>query len=74
MKIFELIGISILVFLILLLEWRKLYPNQKKEKRLLVTLTAISLLLAILLLYFPEIPGPTQMISSLFFPLGKMLK
>ncbi len=42
-KIFDLIGISRLVFLILLLEWRKLYPNQKKENRILVTLTAISL-------------------------------
>jgi len=31
-------------------------------------------LLAILLLFFPDMPGPTQMIEKLFKPLGKMLE
>ncbi|WP_308126673.1 MULTISPECIES: hypothetical protein [Priestia] len=48
--------------------------NQKKEKTSFVLLTTMGWLLAILLLFFPDMPGPTQMIDMLFKPLGKMLE
>lgn len=60
--------------LIFLYEWPKMDRNQKKEKAAFVILTTMGWLLAILLLFFPDMPGPTQMIDMLFKPLGKMLE
>jgi len=74
MKWITIIGITICVFLIVWYEWPKMDQNQRKEKAACVVLTATGWLLAILLLFFPDMPGPTQMIDVLFKPLGKMLE
>ncbi|MCK6257826.1 hypothetical protein LCY76_14675 [Fictibacillus sp. KIGAM418] len=68
------IGLTILVVLLTLYEWPKMDQHQKKEKTAFVTITAMGWLLAILLLFFPDLPGPTQMIDKLFKPLGRMLE
>ncbi len=67
-------GNIIIVILIVLFEWQKMKSNQKKEKAALVTLSVLGLLLAQLLVFFPDLPGPTQFIDSLFRPLGKLLE
>ncbi|MGP0690230.1 hypothetical protein ACW5UC_27180 [Priestia aryabhattai] len=74
MKWITVLGITICVVLIVWYEWPKINRNQKKEKVVFVALTAMGWLLAILLLFFPDMPGPTQMIEMLFKPLGKMLE
>ncbi|AVX07679.1 MULTISPECIES: hypothetical protein [Priestia] len=74
MKWITVIGITVCVVLIFLYEWPKMDRNQKKEKAAFVILTTMGWLLAILLLFFPDMPGPTQMIDMLFKPLGKMLE
>jgi hypothetical protein len=74
MKWITVIGITVCVVLIFLYEWPKMDRNQKKEKAAFVLLTTMGWLLAILLLFFPDMPGPTQMIDMLFKPLGKMLE
>ncbi|MED1472732.1 hypothetical protein [Bacillus salipaludis] len=74
MKWLEVIGITVCVVLIILFEWPKMEQNQKKEKTAFVTITAVGWILGILLLFFPDMPGPTQMIEILFKPLGKMLE
>ncbi|MEH7023885.1 hypothetical protein [Priestia megaterium] len=74
MKWITVIGITVCVVLIFLYEWPKMDRNQKKEKAAFMILTTMGWLLAILLLFFPDMPGPTQMIDMLFKPLGKMLE
>jgi len=74
MKWITVLGITICVVLIVWYEWPKINRNQKEEKVVFVALTAMGWLLAILLLFFPDMPGPTQMIEMLFKPLGKMLE
>ncbi|MDM5188214.1 hypothetical protein QUF99_13075 [Bacillus sp. DX4.1] len=74
MKWITVAGITICVILITLYEWPKMDRNQKREKVAFVTLTAMGWLLAILLLFFPDMPGPTQMISYIFKPLSKILE
>ncbi|WP_026564884.1 hypothetical protein [Bacillus sp. UNC41MFS5] len=72
--IWTVLAITVVVVLITLYEWPKINQNQKKEKAAFVTLTAMGWMLSILLLYFPDMPGPTQMIEKLFKPLGKLLE
>lgn len=67
-------GITATVALMALHEWRKIRQNRKKEKVAFVILTALGWLLAILLVFFPDIPGPTQMIDTIYKPLGKLLE
>ncbi|AAY60297.1 hypothetical protein I6G76_00065 (plasmid) [Bacillus cereus] len=74
MKWITVVGITVCVILMTFYEWPKMDWNQKKEKIAFITLTAMGWLLAILLLFFPDMPGPTQMIEKLFKPLGKMLE
>jgi multisubunit Na+/H+ antiporter MnhB subunit len=74
MKGAAVVGITILVVLIFLYEWPKMKRNQKKEKAAFVALTAMGWVLAVLLVFFPDMPGPTQVISKLFKPLGQMLE
>ncbi|MDQ6601006.1 hypothetical protein [Bacillus salipaludis] len=74
MKWLAVIGITVCVVLIILFEWPKMEQNQKKEKTAFVTITAVGWILGILLLFFPDMPGPTQMIEVLFKPLGKMIE
>ncbi|WP_416827808.1 hypothetical protein [Ectobacillus polymachus] len=73
MKWITTLGITIFLLLIILYEWPKIGINHKKEKISLVTITVIGWLLSILLLFFPDMPGPTQMIEMLFKPLDKLL-
>ncbi|MED3563904.1 hypothetical protein [Bacillus xiapuensis] len=74
MKWVSIVGITVIVAIMALFEWTKMKKNQKKEKAAFVTLTAAGWLLATLLLFFPDMQGPTQIIDKLFKPLGKMLE
>lgn len=51
-------GITVVAILMTLYEWQKMNKNQKKEKRVFVTLTMAGWLLAVLLVFFPDMPGP----------------
>lgn len=74
MKWAAIVGIIVLMILITWYEWPKMDRKQKKEKAAFITLLAMGGLLAILLLFFPDMPGPTQMIETLFKPLGQLLE
>ncbi|MEH7376000.1 hypothetical protein [Neobacillus drentensis] len=74
MKWIMVLGITVCMVLIALFEWPKMARNQKKEKAAFVTITAMGWLLSILLLFFPDMPGPTQLIDKLFKPLGKIIE
>lgn len=74
MKWGPILGVTAVVAIMALYEWQRMNPHQKKEKITFVLLTAIGWLLTILLTYYPDIPGPTQMIDQIYKPLGKILE
>ncbi len=65
---------TLAVALIIFFVWPSINQKQKKEKVTFITLTIMGWLLAILLVFFPELPGPTQMIDKIFSPLGKLME
>ena len=69
-----LFGSTFIVLCMILFQWKKMTQNQKKEKVAFITLTILGWLLMNLLFTFPNIPGPTEMVDSIYKPLGKMLE
>ena len=74
MKWAMIFGITVLIALILWYEGPKINPNQKKDKYALIVLSAMSWVLAALLLFFPNMPGPTELVDQIYKPLGKLLE
>ncbi|MGM7721588.1 hypothetical protein [Metabacillus sp. Hm71] len=74
MNLASVFGITVVAILITLYEWPKMNKNQKKEKCAFVSLTISGWLLAVLLVYFPDMPGPTDLIDMIFKPFGKLLQ
>lgn len=73
MKWLSILGILIIAILITLYEWPKFKKNQNKEKKAFAVLLLTSVTLSIVLLYFPDIPGPTELIDTIFKPFGDLL-
>lgn len=69
-----ILGLSIIIYLIILVEWKKLDVNQSREKIALLSLSILGWIIGVILTFFPNIPGPTQFIDWLFKPLGEFLK
>lgn len=74
MKIIAVLVIILIGILITLYEWQQINQDQKREKLTFVILTVGSMMLAILLVFFPEMPGPTQLVEGILKPLGKLLE
>ncbi|TMN23231.1 hypothetical protein FH966_10130 [Lentibacillus cibarius] len=74
MKWLMVLGIVAVAILITLYEWPKIEKEQKREKKVFVVLTTGSVILGIVLVYFPDMPGPTQLVEAIFKPLGKLLE
>lgn len=75
MKFGAVLGITLIVALMALYEWSLMKSKkQKKEKAVFVTLAAMGWLLAILIVFFPDMPGPTQLVEMIYKPLGKILE
>lgn len=73
MKIGPIVAITFIVCLMALYQWTKMNQYPKKDKIVFISLTAIGWILAMLLIYFPDIPGPNKMTQIIFEPLGKMI-
>lgn len=74
MKWGAVLGLTVLVALMVFYEWPTMNPKQKKEKAAFIGLTAMGWLLGILLVYFPELPSPTDLFDTIFKPFGKVLE
>lgn len=74
MKLGFALGITITVALIAMFEWRKIDQKLSKEKIAFVALTLLGWLLAILLVFYPDMPGPTQLVETIFKPFSKLLE
>ncbi|MFJ5714960.1 hypothetical protein [Neobacillus sp. NPDC093127] len=71
MKWGGILGITALLMLIFLYEWPKLKKNIRKVQVVFITLITIGWMLAILLVLFPNMPGPSQLIDFIFKPIGR---
>jgi multisubunit Na+/H+ antiporter MnhB subunit len=74
MKIVFILGTLVLVALIFLYEWPRINRTQKKEKVVFVVLLSLGTILAIVLIWNPNLPGPTQMVDYIYKPLGRMME
>ncbi|WMT18956.1 hypothetical protein [Parageobacillus toebii] len=74
MKIGLILGTLVLVALIFLYEWPRINRTQKKEKVVFVVLLSLGTILAIVLIWNPDLPGPTQMVDYIYKPLGRMME
>lgn len=74
MKWGAIIGLTVIVGLIALYEWPRMDPKQRKEKRAFLILSAMGWLLGVLLVFFPDLPSPTDLIDTLYKPLGKIIE
>jgi multisubunit Na+/H+ antiporter MnhB subunit len=66
--------VTVIVLLMILYEWPKINSNQKKEKVAFAAVAAIGTLLAILLIFIPDMPNPSQLVEWIYKPLGKLLE
>lgn len=73
MKIAGVLLIIVAAVLITLYEWPKINEDLRKERRAFIVLMMAGVLLAALLIYFPEMPGPTELVQWLFKPFSNML-
>ncbi|GAB3058243.1 hypothetical protein [Virgibacillus ainsalahensis] len=74
MKLVYVLMILVIAALITVYEWPKINKDMKKEKRSFILFTMGGVLLAILLVYFPTMPGPTELVEAIFSPLGKLME
>lgn len=70
----SVIVVTLIVALMTLYEWPKMSRNQQKEKVIFAAMALSGWLLAILLIFFPEIPGPTHFIEMIFKSQSKWLE
>lgn len=68
------LGISVVVGLIGWYEWSVINRRARKERGVLITLLALGWILSSLLVYFPDLPGPTQLMEKLSGPFGQWMK
>ena len=74
MKWAAVAGIVVVLALITLYEWPRMKTHMKREKTAFAALTILGGILACLLVFVPELPGPTQFVDILYHPLVKMLE
>ncbi|RBW70092.1 hypothetical protein DS031_07805 [Bacillus taeanensis] len=70
---FFIIGITLLAALMVLYEWPRMKSIRKREKSTFIILVVMEWLLAIVLLFYPNLPSPVQMLETVFQPLSKIL-
>ncbi|BCJ87303.1 hypothetical protein [Effusibacillus dendaii] len=68
------LGIAAVLVFIPLYEWPKMNTQMKREKTAFAAMTVLGGILAFLLVFYPEMPGPTQFIDAMYKPLVKFLE
>ncbi|NSL50808.1 hypothetical protein [Calidifontibacillus erzurumensis] len=74
MKWIGILGVSFIIVCIFFIQWPKMKKYSLKEKIVFLSMTFLGWILALLLIIFPDLPGPTQLIDTIFKPLGKILE
>ena len=73
MKWVSVMGITLIVLVIFLLEWLKI-KHLRKEKVAFSTFMALGYMLAVALVFYPDLPGPTQVLEVIYKPFAKILE
>ncbi len=66
MKVGGILGVTVILVLIFLYQWPKLKKNGRKVKMTFFLLMLLNWVLAVLLVIFPEMPGPGQLIDFIY--------
>ncbi|GIO34387.1 hypothetical protein J2TS6_55280 [Paenibacillus albilobatus] len=66
-------GISLVVALIVSFEWARLDKSSVRERGTLVAIAVFSWISALLVVLFPEMPGPIRLIEWLYRPFSGLL-
>ncbi|MEF3303681.1 hypothetical protein [Paenibacillus sp. GYB003] len=74
MNVVSVIGITLLAAAVLMSDRRNWSRRSWKERAAFAAITALGWAIAVLLVFVPELPGPTQLVESIFGPLGKSLE
>jgi Na+/H+-dicarboxylate symporter len=74
MKLLPIATVTLVVFLLAFYQWSKLMNYPKKEKIVFVSLTAIGWILAMLLILFPDMQGPNELVQNLCKPFAELIK
>lgn len=74
MKWGSFIVITLFVLAMILYEKPRMSQYTAKEKAVFALLLAFGWGLTLLLVLYPEVPGPTQLVEAVFKPFGKLLK
>ncbi|MFD0677546.1 MULTISPECIES: hypothetical protein [unclassified Paenibacillus] len=53
---------------------RKALKNEKRASLIYLGLLGLSGSISLILVFYPEMPGPTQWIDALYKPLGKLIQ
>ncbi|MGG4147548.1 hypothetical protein ABEW34_31015 [Paenibacillus algorifonticola] len=69
MKVLFITGILLVSVIIIYGETRG-QDNGRREMTTAIAITALTAALAILLVFFPDMPGPTELIAFLFSSMG----
>lgn len=67
-------SITTIVILMTLFEWPRIRQNRKKDKAAFIVVLSLVCMLAVLLTYFPGLPGPDDWVEAIYKPLGKLLE
>ncbi|GIO31288.1 MULTISPECIES: hypothetical protein [Paenibacillus] len=77
MIVIQLLGITLLAAAIFAYDYPRLRTGAKKEKIAFAVITAAGWAIALLLMFFPRMPGPTELINyatrpiwNIFYPEG----
>ncbi|WP_274651199.1 hypothetical protein [Paenibacillus humicola] len=73
MKWGAVLGATAAVIAMAMYEWPRMNRSPKKYKVTFVSLSVMGWLLAVLLIWYPDLPGPTQLVDKLYKPLGKLI-
>jgi len=68
------LGIAAVLVVMILCEWPNIKTQKKREKTAFAALTLLGGILAVLLVFVPDMPGPTQFMDALYKPLVNMLE
>ena len=66
MKVVGILGVTVILVLIFFYQWPVLKKNEKKVKTAFFSIMIVNWVLAVLLVIFPEMPGPGQMIDFIY--------
>ena len=66
MRLGGILGVTVILGLIFLYQWPKLKKNEKKVKIAFFSLMLMNWVLAVLLVIYPKMPGPGQLIDFIY--------